>query len=98
MKVTEDFPNICGCRAEIPEAFGDRGRNPTHAHANGEPLRMPQTLLQYSPFHSYLIPGIILFVVNGLMSLLVLWLTVRAFGLWLVGSSSRLRVVGMAYR
>ena len=43
----------------------------------GEPLTMPQSLLRHSPFHSYLIPGIILLVANGLLSLWVLWLTVR---------------------
>ena len=42
----------------------------------GEPCRSPQSLLQYSPFHSYLIPGIILLVANGFLSLWVLWLMV----------------------
>jgi len=46
---------------------------------------MPQNLLRHSPFHSYLIPGIILLVANGLLSLWVLWLTLRKqsnYGLW----------------
>lgn len=42
----------------------------------GEPCRLSQSLLQYSPFHSYLIPGIILLVANGFLSLWVLWLMV----------------------
>lgn len=32
---------------------------------------MPLSLLQYSPFHSYLVPGIILLVSNGLLPLWV---------------------------
>jgi hypothetical protein len=55
------------------------------AQANGEPFTLPQSLLQHSPFHSYLIPGIILFVANGLLGLLVLWLTIRrhpGYGWW----------------
>ena len=65
----------------------------------GEPLMMQQSLLRYSPFHSYLIPGIILLVANGILSQWVLWLTVRrhsGFGWWvtaqgcvLLGSSSK---------
>jgi len=46
---------------------------------------MPQSLLQHSPFHSYLIPGIILLVANGLLSMWVLWLTWRRhsnYGWW----------------
>ncbi len=56
--------------------------NPT-----GEPWAMPQRLLQYSPFHSYLVPGIILLVGNGLFTLIVLWLTVCehvGYGRWVV--------------
>jgi len=53
------------------------GAIPMLAHATGEPWAMPQSLLQYSPFHSYPIPGIILLVANGLLSLWVLWLMVQ---------------------
>jgi hypothetical protein len=53
----------------------------------GEPWGfMSQSLLRYSPFHSYLIPGIILFIANGGLSLLVLYATARrisGYG-WLV--------------
>jgi hypothetical protein len=55
------------------------------AQANGEPFGLTQSLLQYSPFHSYLIPGVILFVANGLLTLFVLWLTLRrhpGYGWW----------------
>jgi hypothetical protein len=48
---------------------------------------MPQSLLQYSPFHSYLVPGIILLVANGLLTLWVLGLTVGkhpGFGWWVI--------------
>lgn len=48
---------------------------------------MPLSLLQYSPFHSYFIPGIILFVANGLLALWVLWLVLRHkrnFEMWTV--------------
>ena len=38
---------------------------------------MSQSMLQYSPFHSFLIPGIILLLANGVLSLLVLYLTVQ---------------------
>jgi hypothetical protein len=46
---------------------------------------MPLSLLKHSPFHSYLIPGIILFVANGLLALWVLWLAIKRkprCGLW----------------
>ncbi len=52
------------------------GAIPMLRDPNGEPWNMPQTLLAYSPFHSYLIPGLILLTANGLLSLYVLWLTV----------------------
>lgn len=46
---------------------------------------LPLSMLKNSPFHSYLIPGIILLTANGLLALLVLWLVVKrksAYGLW----------------
>jgi len=46
---------------------------------------MPLSLLQYSPFHSYLIPGILLLISNGLLPLWI-YLRVRRShpfsGLW----------------
>jgi hypothetical protein len=46
---------------------------------------MPLSLLARSPFHSWLIPGMILFSANGLLALCVLWQTLRRrprYGLW----------------
>lgn len=63
------------------------GAIPMLMHPAGEPWAMPQTLLRNSPFHSYLIPGIILLMANGLFSLWVLWLTVRrrsGYAWWLI--------------
>ena len=40
------------------------------ADPSGETLGIPLRLLDYSPFDNFLIPGIILFVTNGLFSLL----------------------------
>ena len=48
---------------------------------------MPLTLLDHSPFHSYLIPGIVLLAANGVLSLAVLWLVLMRnsyHGLWIV--------------
>lgn len=48
---------------------------------------MPLSMLEHSPFHSYLIPGILLLLGNGLLSLLVLLLTlhrIRHYGWWIV--------------
>jgi hypothetical protein len=46
-------------------------------YPDGSGLGMPLDLLKYSPFGNFLIPGIILFVVNGLLSLAVAWLTIQ---------------------
>jgi hypothetical protein len=54
---------------------------------SGELLKMPLSLLQHTPFHSYLIPGIVLLVCNGLLSFLVLLFTMRRiknYGSWIV--------------
>ena len=37
---------------------------------SGETLDMPIRFLEHSPFETFLVPGIILFVTNGLFSLL----------------------------
>ena len=50
------------------------GAIPLLLHPAGEPWGMPLSLLRHSPFHSYLVPGIILLMANGLLSLWVLWL------------------------
>ena len=48
---------------------------------------MPQSLLQYAPFPSFLIPGILLFVANGVLATWALWLAlakIPRYGLWTV--------------
>jgi hypothetical protein len=37
----------------------------------GSPLSMPQSFLTHSPFHSFLVPGIVLLVCNGLLSFFI---------------------------
>ena len=62
------------------------GAVPMLTDPHGQPWQMPQSFLQHSPFHSYLIPGIVLLVMNGLMSLFVLLLTLRrrnGYGRWI---------------
>lgn len=54
---------------------------------SGKLLMMPLSLLDHSPFQSYLIPGLILFFGNGLLSALVLMLASRrtyGYGWWIV--------------
>jgi hypothetical protein len=61
------------------------GAVPMILHPSGEPWQMPQSLLQPSPFHSYLIPGIILLMANGVMSLFALYAAARlwpGYGRW----------------
>jgi len=53
---------------------GIAGGVPMIADPGGRPIEMPQSLLQYSPFHSFLFPGIILLAANGLLALWVLWM------------------------
>ena len=63
------------------------GAIPLIMNPTGEPWTMPQSLLQYSPFRSYLVPGIILLIANGLLSLWVFGLTVDkhpGFGWWVI--------------
>src|SRR5271157_6029062 len=52
---------------------------------SGELMHMPLSLLEHSPFHSYLIPGIILVLANGVLSFLVLYAAARrwtGYGWW----------------
>lgn len=37
---------------------------------SGSTLKIPISWLRYSPFHTFLVPGIILFTVNGLFNLI----------------------------
>ena len=62
------------------------GGVPLILHAHGEPWWMTQSLLRYSPFHSFFFPGLILFSSIGLLSCWVLWLTVTnrpGYGWWI---------------
>lgn len=57
----------------------------TGASIRNTPGMMPLSPLRYSPFHFYLIPGIILLTANGLPALWVLWLVLKRKprqGLW----------------
>jgi hypothetical protein len=64
-------------------------------YPDGSGFGMPLSLLAHTPFHNFLIPGIILFIANGLSSILVCaalllnvryaWLLVLAQGSVLVG-------------
>lgn len=47
---------------------------------------MPLSVLEHTPFGSFLVPGILLLTANGLLSLAVLWLVLRRAphqGLWI---------------
>jgi hypothetical protein len=63
------------------------GGIPLIVHSHGEPWWMPQSLLQYSPFRSFLIPGIILLSAIGVLSCWVFWMTLQVqpgYGWWVV--------------
>jgi hypothetical protein len=54
-------------------------------HPNGSPMLMPVSVLQYSPFHSFLVPGILLLVSSGLLGAIVFVMALfrcRGFGSW----------------
>ena len=44
---------------------------------SGELLQMPISLLEYSPFNSFLVPGLILFLFNGVSSIVIAILVIR---------------------
>ena len=44
---------------------------------SGSKMGMSVSYLEYSPFHTYLIPGMVLFAMNGIMNLLVTFLAIR---------------------
>lgn len=61
------------------------GAVPLIRNPHAEPWQMPQSFLEHSPFHSYLIPGIILLLANGILSFFALYQTVRCrpgYGWW----------------
>ena len=61
------------------------GAVPMLLSPGGSSQYMPLSLLQHSPFHSFLVPGIVLLTANGLLSLWILRLVIRGrprCGLW----------------
>ncbi len=51
----------------------------------GRPMDIPVSVLQHSPFHSFLIPGILLLVSSGLLGIavfVVALLRARGYGWW----------------
>jgi hypothetical protein len=61
------------------------GAIPMLADPHGSPWNMPQSQLQFSPFPSFLVPGILLLAANGLLASWVLWLAlaeIPRYGLW----------------
>ena len=61
------------------------GSIPMIRDPSGDSMGIPLSLLRYSPFESYLIPGIILLAADGLLALGVLWVVLRRigrYGLW----------------
>jgi hypothetical protein len=51
----------------------------------GRPMDIPVSVLQHSPFHSFLIPGILLLVSSGLLGIVVFVVALvraRAYGWW----------------
>lgn len=64
------------------------GSVPLILDPSGAMLKMPLSLLEHSPFSSFLVPGIILMVANSLLSFFVLVLVLRRtrqYGWWLAG-------------
>ena len=62
------------------------GAVPLILDPSGRLMHMPLVLLEHSPFHSFLIPGIILLLANGLLSLVVLHSAARRwarYGCWI---------------
>jgi uncharacterized membrane protein len=61
------------------------GAMPLVVYPYQQPWQMSQNLLEHSPFHSFLIPGIILLLANGLLCLYVLMVVLRRrrdYGWW----------------
>jgi hypothetical protein len=83
------------------------GAVPMLLNPYGEPWGMPRDLLQHSPFDSYLAPGMVLLLANGLLSVWTLWLMLRkrpeyprwvtaqgcVLAGWLIGEMWMLRLV-----
>jgi hypothetical protein len=53
---------------------------------SGSPMQIPQSVLEHTPFHSFLIPGILLLVSQGLMGFVILAIAIfckRGYGWWI---------------
>ncbi len=64
------------------------GAVPMLMHPTGSKSLIPLSLLEHSPFHSYLIPGLVLLCCNGLLSFAVLVIAVQRrknYGWWIAG-------------
>ena len=62
------------------------GAVPLILNPQGDRTYIPLSLLEHSPFHSFLIPGIILLLANGVLSFVVLNQAVRrrnGYGWWI---------------
>ncbi len=60
--------------------------NPT-----GSPMQISVSVLQYSPFHSFLVPGILLLVSSGLLGAIVFLMALfrcRGYGWWVAMQGS----------
>ena len=63
------------------------GGIPLMIDPSGGTLKMPLSLLDHSPFHDFLIPGLILFLFNGVLSLVIAVPVIRkarSSGNWVV--------------
>lgn len=83
------------------------GAIPMILQSNEEPWQMPRSLLDHSPFNSFLTPGILLLLSNGLFSFLALnavldkgpgaggWVTVQGCILsgWLIAQVALFQIV-----
>jgi hypothetical protein len=52
---------------------------------SGSPMEIPVSVLQYSPFHSFLIPGILLLLSSGVLGTVVFFIVLyrrSGFGCW----------------
>jgi len=61
------------------------GGVPMILNPKGDRIHIPLSVLQHSPFDSFLIPGIILLLANGVLSFIALYQTVRrrnGYGWW----------------
>jgi len=61
------------------------GGVPMILNPQGDRIHIPLSVLEHSPFHSFLFPGIILLLANGVLSFVALFQTMRrqnGYGWW----------------